>query len=585
VTTSQTLSYFLAPFINQLYQSGVRDIVISPGSRSTPLTVLFREHPELKVWMNVDERSAGFFALGMAKANNRPVALVCSSGTAAANYYPAIIEAKYSEVPLIVLTADRPHELREVGAPQAIDQVKLFGTHVKQAFDLPLPETGQTIQRFMKQQAARAVMTAEKAPKGPVHLNFPFREPLMPDVDLPDLLGNSIDSPVAGTLAKGHLDLVALEEIAKKLNGLKRPLIIVGPSGSNEWGPALHEWAEHFKAPIIADPLSQMRAGAHSKKWVMDGYDAFLRVPAFLDHYKPDGVIRFGPLPVSKPLLKYIESGRLTVHLVVNEGNRWSDPTHQVTDWVDAEPLSFITAITELQKETKQETEASWGEGWIRANTLTRELTSQFIANTDWFEGHAIIDLLDSIPNKASIFAGNSMPIRDLDSFFHNTDQQLMTFGNRGTNGIDGINSTALGIASKRENAYLVIGDLSFFHDTNGLMVGKQYNIDLTVVVVNNNGGGIFSFLPQAQTAEHFEELFGTPLDLDVADVAKLFKASYLRVSDREGYTQALKQMAGHSGLKIIEYIVSRPENVAIHKRYWEHVSEGLSAELKARTS
>ncbi|HSU79848.1 MAG TPA: 2-succinyl-5-enolpyruvyl-6-hydroxy-3-cyclohexene-1-carboxylic-acid synthase, partial [Candidatus Angelobacter sp.] len=182
MTTSLTLSYFLAPFIHQLYQSGVRDVVISPGSRSTPLTVLFKEHPELNVWMNVDERSAGFYALGMAKANNRPVALVCSSGTAAANYYPAVIEAKYSEVPLIILTADRPHELREVGAPQAIDQVKLYGSHVKLAFDLPLPETGETIQRFMKQQAARSVMVAEMAPKGPVHLNFPFREPLMPEV-------------------------------------------------------------------------------------------------------------------------------------------------------------------------------------------------------------------------------------------------------------------------------------------------------------------------------------------------------------------------------------------------------------------
>jgi 2-succinyl-5-enolpyruvyl-6-hydroxy-3-cyclohexene-1-carboxylate synthase len=582
--TSQTLSYFLAPFINQLYQSGVRDIVISPGSRSTPLTVLFREHPKLNIWMNVDERSAGFFALGMAKANNQPVALVCSSGTAAANYYPAVIEAKYSEVPLIVLTADRPHELREVGAPQAIDQVKLYGTHVKQAFDLPLPETGQTIQRFMKQQAARAVMVAEMAPKGPVHLNFPFREPLMPDVDLPDLWGDLSESSVSSTIAKGELDPAATSEIVKKLNGLKRPLIIVGPTGSNDWGQALHEWADRFNAPIIADPLSQMRSGKHSKKWVMDGYDAFLRVPAFLEHYKPDGVIRFGPLPVSKPLLKYIESQCLTVHLVVNEGNRWSDPTHQVTDWVAANPLSFITAIMEQQKESDRQTEESWGEGWIRANTLTKEMTSQFIAETDWFEGHAITDLQESVPNHATLFVGNSMPIRDLDSFFHNTDQQLLTFGNRGTNGIDGINSTALGVATKRKPAYLVIGDLSFFHDTNGLMAGKQYNIDLTVVVVNNNGGGIFSFLPQAQTAEHFEELFGTPLDLDVADVAKLYKASYLRISDREGYTRALQNMAKETGLKIIEFMVSRPENVAIHKRYWDHVNRGLSAELEART-
>ncbi|HSU79507.1 MAG TPA: thiamine pyrophosphate-dependent enzyme, partial [Candidatus Angelobacter sp.] len=196
-----------------------------------------------------------------------------------------------------------------------------------------------------------------------------------------------------------------------------------------------------------------------------------------------------------------------------------------------------------------------------------------------------IIDLLETLPNKASLFVGNSMPIRDLDSFFHTTDREWLTFGNRGTNGIDGINSTALGMASQKENAFLVIGDLSFFHDTNGLMAGKQYNINLTVVVVNNNGGGIFSFLPQAQTAEHFEELFGTPLDLDVADVANLYKASYIRVTDRENYSQALKNLAGERGLKIIEFIVSRPENVAIHKSYWERVSHALSAELEAKTS
>lgn len=582
MTTNPTLSYFLAPFIQQLYQSGVRDVVISPGSRSTPLTVLFREHPEINVWMNVDERSAGFFALGMAKASLRPVALVCSSGTAAANYYPAVIEAKYSEVPLIVLTADRPHELREVGAPQAIDQVKLYGSHVKQAVDLPLPETGTTIQRFMKQQAARAVMVAEMAPMGPVHLNFPFRDPLMPDVTLPDLWGGLEGASVSTSLAKAQLDSTSISTLAEKLIGLKRPLIIVGPTGSNDWGSVLHEWAEQMKAPIIADPLSQMRAGGHSKKWVIDGYDAILRVPAFLERYKPDGVIRFGPLPVSKPLLKYIESQTLNLHLVVNEGNRWSDPTHQVTEWVDADPFSFITAINEKQKGTLPQTEESWSDGWLSANALTKKITSKFVEETHWFEGHAITDLLKMLPNKAAIFAGNSMPIRDLDSFFHNTDRQVITFGNRGTNGIDGINSTALGVASKKEKAYLVIGDLSFFHDTNGLMASKQYGIDLTVVVVNNNGGGIFSFLPQAQTAEHFEELFGTPLDLNAADVAKLYKASYLRVTDREGYAEALQKMESESGLKIIEFVVSRPENVAIHHRYWDVVRQGLAAELEA---
>lgn len=575
---NEVLTDFLAPFIHQLVLSGVQDVVISPGSRSTPLTVLFREHPDIKVWMNVDERSAGFFALGIAKGKQAPVALVCSSGTAAANFYPAIIEAKYSEVPLIVLTADRPHELREVGAPQAMDQIKLYGMHVKEFADLPIPEKSPVIMRYMAEQAAWAVNSAVEAPKGPVHLNFPFREPLMPDVThriewdrLPSIRSHMSSKWISKT---------KINSLVQTLSSLKKPLIVVGTNLDVQLREAVYELAERLKAPILADPLSQLRSGPESKKWLIESYDAILREEAFVESYQADGIIRFGPIPVSKPLTKYIERLSLSTYVVVSEGGRRSDPTHQVTDWLTANPGQLIQVLSEQLNNTSQKVEPGWYKGWLTANDLTKNLTQDFISRSSWFEGHVITEMLNSLPDKSNVFVSNSMPIRDLDSFFESTIKNIQTFGNRGTNGIDGINSTALGISTNGDPTYLVVGDLAFFHDSNGLMVGKQYDLNLTVLIVNNNGGGIFSFLPQAKTAEHFEELFGTPLNLNVKDLAVLYKTAYFKATNPSELQNVLEEAQTVKGIKLIECVTTRSENVLIHQDYWEKVNLRLQSIL-----
>lgn len=575
MSSHKTLTSFLAPFIHQLVMSGVRDVVISPGSRSTPLTVLFKEHPDVKIWMNVDERSAAFFALGIAKNKQNPVALVCSSGTASANYFPAIIEAKYSEVPLIVLTADRPHELREVGAPQAIDQTKLYGTHVKHSVDLPLPEDG--LRSYMAGQASQAVRLAAETPKGPVHLNLPFREPLMPDVEQP-IPWEADRSIISHHKTKSVLQNEGSDQIFLKLSQMKRPLIIVGPDQGKHLGSWIHLLAERLQAPVLADPLSQLRAGEYPKDWIIDGYDAFLRVPAFVDAYQADGLIRFGPMPVSKPLMKYIERLDLPFLMVVSEGGRMSDPTHQVTDWINANPVSFIKELLSKmdEKEMKSQTKEIWSKIWLQTNQVTRDVTEVFVEKTPWFEGHAVTELLSSLSSEATLFVGNSMPIRDLDSFFLNINQPLRTLGNRGANGIDGITSTALGLSTGEQPTFLVIGDLSFFHDTNGLMIGRRYGLNLTCLVVNNNGGGIFSFLPQAQTSQHFEELFATPLEYEIEDVAKLSKASYFKAANREELKIAINTSQEIKGLKIIECVTVRDENVALHHAYWNDVKKAI---------
>lgn len=573
MTNDEILTSFFAPFINQLYESGVRNVVISPGSRSTPLTVLFREHPSIKVWINVDERSAGFFALGMAKGRQEPVVLVCSSGTAGANYYPAIIEAKYSEVPLIVLTADRPHELREVGAPQAIDQIKLYGTQVKDFVELPLPESGRGIQRYMAEQAASSVRVATEAPKGPVHLNVPVREPLMPNVasiswdTLPEITNHFFE---------GTIQDDGFNRLAQILLTLKKPLIVVGSNLDPRFGDAITALAEFFQIPVLADPLSQIRGGQHSKKWIVDAYDAFLREETFKKHYSPDGVIRFGPMPVSKPLYKYLESATLSTYVVVNEGGRRSDPTHQVTEWIKAQPVPFIDQLLEHLKTLSPQVDPNWSGGWLNANQLTHDETERFLEAAPWFEGHVISELIKQLPDHAVLFASNSMPIRDLDSFYFAVNQDILTFGNRGTNGIDGINSTALGVSTMGLPSYLVVGDLAFFHDLNGLMMARRYQLNLTCLVINNNGGGIFSFLPQADTAEHFEELFGTPLDYEVKDVAALHKALYFKATSLSELQGALNEAKKVQGLKVIECVTIREENVSVHKDYWKRISQSV---------
>ena len=299
----ENLTKYVATFVDELVKTGVKDVVISPGSRSTPLALLMAEHPQLKTYINIDERSAAFFALGIAKASRLPVALLCTSGTAAANYYPAVIEAKLSRVPLIVLTADRPHELRDLGAPQAIDQIHLYGKHVKWFSEMALPECNVEMIDYAKVNAARAVTTALQAPAGPVHLNFPFREPLMPKLEPSPFLANTEDIGDQIVLERGNLQLneQTYESIAKQLSD-REGVIICGVIDKPTFVSAVIKLAEKLNYPIIADPLSQLRSGEFPHEHIIDSYDAMLRDERTCEYLTPSVVIRFGGMPVSKPL-------------------------------------------------------------------------------------------------------------------------------------------------------------------------------------------------------------------------------------------------------------------------------------------
>ena len=576
------LGGYTASFVDGLYQAGVHKVVISPGSRSTPLAITFHAHPQIETWINVDERSAAFFALGMAKALHEPVVLLCSSGTAAANYFPAIIEARYSRVPLIVLTADRPHELREVGAPQTIDQIKLYGNHVKHYQDMPIPDGSPGLNHFVKASAIRACGAAIDAPSGPVHLNFPFREPLVPEMK-PELFHT--ESPAftqSLTLGSPAVDEVVYTEWALLWKNVERPLICVGPQTNSNLRPYILELANLLNAPVIADPLSGLRIGGDEASLIISGYDAFLRSDRFTTSVQPDAVIRFGAMPVSKPFLKYLEKCNPKHYWVVDEAAVFREPTHLATQFVKSDAALFCKSLTTALERVGYRPTPDWLSLWQRIDKVTASEIHHFVEDSPWFEGQVVDHVLKQLDDHAALFVGNSMPIRDVDTFLLERKTPLALYANRGANGIDGVVSTALGVSAVRKPVTLLIGDLSFFHDMNGLMVAKRYGLDITIVVINNNGGGIFSFLSQAKEKEEtFETLFGTPLDIDIEAVARLYGANFSKAVDLPSFTKAVEEGKAVQGLKIIEAVTERKENAALHRDLWSRVVQAVDQALE----
>lgn len=565
----QKLTHYLAAFIEELVGNGVDEVVISPGSRSTPLALLFTHHPEVKTYINVDERSAAFFALGVAKAKKKPVAILCTSGTAAANYYPAIIEARYAKVPLLVLTADRPHELREVGAPQAIDQLDLYGKHVKWTVDMALPENSPSMLEYARSSASRGIGLSLGEPKGPVHFNFPFREPLIPDLKN---VSYSTDSKAKRVLhGERSLSPAVAQELQGILRNKERGLIICGPGLNSDSIDYIVEFSEQFGFPIAADPLSQMRSGSHSKAQIIDTYDTFLKIDGVKESLHPEIVIRFGAMPVSKPLMLFLKSLSEIPYWIVSPGEEWQDPISKGTEYIYCDEGLFCQSMI---IEPSREGSYDWINHWKNVNHSTKELLLK--GHHSWDEGMAVSDLIQHLPEKSNVFVSNSMPIRDIDTFFFSNDRSIGIYANRGANGIDGVVSTALGMSTCSDSMYLLIGDLAFFHDLNGLLVGKKYKLNLTIVVLNNNGGGIFSYLPQASEGDYFEELFGTPMDLDFSHAAKLYEAGYFRVESEEEFANAVTEAQLRNGLKIIEVMTNREENVANHRNLWNFVSREM---------
>jgi 2-succinyl-5-enolpyruvyl-6-hydroxy-3-cyclohexene-1-carboxylate synthase len=572
--------------VDQCVASGVRHAVICPGSRSTPIAVSLATHPDMRAWVLIDERAAAFFALGMARQLNAPVLILSTSGTAAANFLPAVVEARLSRIPLLVLTADRPPELRDWGAAQTIDQIQLFGSHVKWFVDMPVPVADHALIRHTRATAARAVQTARSHPAGPVHLNFPFREPLLPADLRPSTYPRSIvedghQSDPSAPAEPGQLvsSPAALGELADQIAQAPRGIIVCGPGEAPGLALAATALSAASGYPILADPLSGLRFGPHDRAAIIDAYDPFLRDPETAEALQPEVVIRVGALPTSKPLQQFLLTCPDRTHVVIDAGAP-RDPSHLSTSYLLGDPAATLAALAGSVADAGCSRQCGWVSAWKAVDRATaRAIEGALAEEADSFEGRAVAEVAALLPDGATLVAGNSMPIRDVDAFVRGDRRRLRIVSNRGANGIDGVVSAALGAAGVADDpVVLIVGDLSFFHDLNGLLAAKKYDLSATIVVLNNDGGGIFSFLPQAGQLDTatFETLFGTPTGLDVSAAARLFGASHARPGDWSAFRREICRGIRGDGPAVVELVTDRNRNVVQHQAVWASVAEAL---------
>lgn len=562
-----------AALIDELWRAGVRDICISPGGRSTPLALALARDPRLRSWMITDERSSAFFALGAAIASGRPTAIVCTSGTAAANFLPAVVEAFSAEVPLIVLTADRPPELRECGAAQTIRQPQLFGRHVKWETELVPPGGDSPGEEHARAVACRAVGIARSEPAGPVHVNVPYREPLVaeqpwlePDAVPPDL------APFT-TVTQPHLvaDEAALTAFVDRAR-TARGMVVCGPRLAASVAEPVVALAATLDWPVLADPLSGVRHGPHDRTRVIDAHDLLLRDSGFCATHRPDVVLRFGAVPTSKPLNRFLADSRAD-QVLVTTATAWPDPEFRLRHVILGDAADFCRRARH-RLAAGVATDAAWCGRWREASAAVRRRLDALLAReTGIIDGGLAARLIDRLPDGALLLVGNSMPVRDIDTFAGSSGKRLRILANRGANGIDGVVSTALGMAAAHAGpGYLLIGDLSLLHDIGALQIAARHRLDLCIVVANNDGGGIFSWLPQAGLGDAFEPYFGTPHGLGFADAARMCGIAHHPIATLDDLDAML---APRPGVRLLEVPTRREHNVARSRAL---VAEALGA-------
>ncbi len=561
----------LRAFVDELARCGMRAACTSPGSRSTPLVVALAREPRLEAFSHVDERAAAFFALGHAKATGRPVALACTSGTAAAHYAPAVIEAHEARVPLIVLTADRPPELREIGAGQTIDQIKLFGTAAKWFFDVGDHEPTPERLRWMRTLACRAYWTSVTGRPGPVHLNFGLREPLVPPDELPpDVSGRADGRPFVTRIApSAQLAPDALAGVAEIVARSPRGVIVAGREEHTADLPgAIAALGAAVGYPVLSDPL----AGARTGPAAIAHYDALLRDEAFAAAHRPDLVLRVGDLPTSRPLRQWL-AGLDATQVALDPDGAWQDPDAVVDLSLGLDPASTLSALATLGHATP---DATWLAGWRTADEAAAGAIAATLEDA-LSEPRLVAELGAILPAQSILFVAASMPIRDVETFFPaREDGGPRVLSNRGVNGIDGTVATAYGVAASRlAPVVLLIGDVALAHDVGGLLDGARLGIPLTIVLVDNAGGGIFDFLPAAGLGDVFEEHIATPTGLDAERLAALAGARYVPIASPAELREGLENSAPPA-TTILHARTSRPENVALHRRVWAAVAAAL---------
>ncbi|MBT8488977.1 MAG: 2-succinyl-5-enolpyruvyl-6-hydroxy-3-cyclohexene-1-carboxylic-acid synthase [Gemmatimonadetes bacterium] len=521
-------------FVDELARCGVGEAIVAPGSRSTPLVMALAGEERIRVRVHLDERSAAFFALGVGKASGRPAAVVTTSGTAVANLLPAVVEASQAGVPLLLLTADRPHRLRGADANQAIDQVGIFGSYPRAFHEIAPPSVDGPALRHLRSVACRAVAKATGPDAGPVHLNFPFDKPLEPTEPPSDLL---TDDPlgVAGRTEARPFTRISrgagvasddeLDALVASLDG-RRGVIVAGPTErASETGPSVRGLAAATGFPVLADPLSGARYGPSGGAHVVAGYDLFLRDEHVRATLEPSLILRVGASPTSAALQRWIFQHNGVDHVVIDPGGRWKDHGAAATRYLVADPAEVLAGLTTRYSSTDESTDGDgtrvaapeWSEAWYRAEEATRGAMEAHGCP----EGIVAESVVASLPAGGTLFVSSSMPVRDIDAFAHPRESGLEVFSNRGASGIDGVVSTSFGVASQAATPVVcLLGDLAFFHDRNGLLWSREADAHVIFVLVDNDGGGIFHMLPVAEHEPEFTRLFATPHGVEPGPVA-----------------------------------------------------------------
>jgi len=567
-------------FAEELARSGLRLAVISPGSRSTPLAVALWRQPGIEVSVIVDERSAGFFALGAAQASGEPVALLCTSGTALANYHPAVVEADESGIPLLVLSADRPSELRGIGAGQTIDQIKSFGASVRWFCEVGTHGADDGGMLHYRSVACRAVARARgEVRPGPVHLNLPWREPLAPvpvegavTATDPLALEGRGERPLTATtrIEQAPSDFL-FEEVAGHIRGARSGVIVAGRQLDPGLREPLARLAEAAGMPILADPTSQLRCGPHDGSHVVASYDLLLRDEGFAAAMTPDLVLRFGEMPTSKPLRAWIAAGGAD-QLIVDASGGWNEPSNRAAAILRADPVALAAGWADrLGGDAERRAPTRW---------LKAEAAAQAALDGALEVGTALTEpvfhrALGACHQDGDlVYTSSSMPIRDQEAFLAPSTSDLLFLSNRGANGIDGLISSGIGATrATGRTTTIITGDLGLLHDLGGLAALQAVSTPVRIVVIDNGGGGIFHFLPQetAMPEDEFEALLGTPRGVDTAKAAALFDLPHRRLDSLAELPEALA-----SGTGLIEVRTDRRTNVEAHRELTRLVHEAL---------
>jgi 2-succinyl-5-enolpyruvyl-6-hydroxy-3-cyclohexene-1-carboxylate synthase len=566
-------------FAEELARGGLRHAVVSPGSRSTPLAVALWRQPEIDVTVIVDERSAGFFALGAAQANGEPVALLCTSGTALANYHPAICEADESGLPLVVLSADRPPELRGIGAGQTIDQIEIFGSAVRGFCEVGTHTADDAGLLHFRSVACRALAAARgEVRPGPVHLNLPWREPLAP---LPVEGAVTATDPLAlegrdgrPLTAVTRIDLepsaFLLDEMAGHIGDAISGVIVAGRQLDPELREPLAHLARVSGFPILAEPTSQLRCGPHDLSHIVAAYDLLLRDEHFARSVVPDLVLRFGAMPTSKPLRAWLTASGAS-EIVIDPFGGWNEPTNRAAAILRADPTELASGwAARLEKEPR-----AAPENWLGAERVAQAVVETELGNAAPISEPALHRALGAAHRDGDlVYTASSMPIRDQEAFLATGETDVLFLSNRGANGIDGLVSSGIGAAhASGRPTTIVTGDLGLLHDVGGLAALREVSTPVRVVVIDNDGGGIFHFLPQedALANEEFEALLGTPRGVDAAKAAALFDLPHRRLDSLGELPAALA-----AGTGLIELKTDRRTNVEMHRSLAELIAAAL---------